>query len=118
MKKKSILFLLILLIISFAFLITSCSKKNSTVEKEETVVKGLNFKLSDNGLSYVVDSYEGYDLIVNIPSKYNNLPVTSIGEKAFYNCEKLKKITFNDKLRSIGANAFENCKQLTVFKVL
>ena len=40
-------------------------------------------------------------------------PVTSIGEKAFYNCYDLKSVTIPDGVTSIGANAFDYCTNLT-----
>lgn len=39
----------------------------------------------------------------------------SIGEKAFYNCTKLSRLDFSDRLRTIGKSAFENCSSLTEF---
>lgn len=38
--------------------------------------------------------------------------VTSIGERAFWNCASLKNITFGDKLASIEKNAFADCASL------
>ncbi len=46
---------------------------------------------------------------------YNELPVTSIGERAFCNCINLQTITFvgESKLQSIGDYCFEYCFDLT-----
>ena len=49
---------------------------------------------------------------VKIPSTYKGLPVTSIGDKAFYGCYKLKSVTIPDSVTSIGDEAFCNCEQL------
>jgi len=39
--------------------------------------------------------------------------VTSIGERAFYDCYNLTSITIPNSVSSIGAGAFEGCKSLT-----
>ena len=38
--------------------------------------------------------------------------ITAIGEGAFFNCEKLLKISVPDSVTSIGISAFENCYRL------
>ncbi len=39
--------------------------------------------------------------------------VTSIGEKAFYNCDKLTSVTIPDSVTSIGSNVFHHYRELT-----
>ena len=39
--------------------------------------------------------------------------LTSIGNKAFYKCTALTKITIPSKVKSIGKSAFEGCKKVT-----
>ena len=39
--------------------------------------------------------------------------VTTIGYRAFYNCNKLTSITIPDSVTTIGNNAFDNCQNLT-----
>lgn len=75
------------------------------------------------------------DKIFNIPSEHNGIPITSIGDNAFENNQRIKevtvgenikkigvaafrsasnliKVTCNEKLGSIGESAFEDCKSL------
>ena len=76
------------------------------------VTEGLKFQLSADGKSYIVSDYVGYSTEVYIPSAYEGLPVESIGDKAFYQCERMNSIVLPDSLRSIGSAAFEQCPYL------
>ena len=75
----------------------------------------LTYTLNSTNDGYVVSkgsSSETYIDIV-IPDKHNNLPVTSIGDFAFYNCSHLTSITIPDSVTSIGDYAFSGCSSLT-----
>ena len=76
------------------------------------VTEGLKFQLSADGKSYVVSDYVGYSAEVYIPSAHEGLQVTAIGDKAFYQCERINSIVLPDSLRSIGSAAFEQCPYL------
>ena len=75
----------------------------------------------DNGLVYEVyadhveiTDYTGEATEIVIPAEIEGKPVTSIGERAFYNCRSLTAIDFPDSLISIGEYAFYQCYGLTV----
>jgi predicted lipoprotein with Yx(FWY)xxD motif len=77
-------------------------------------VDDLTFTLNDDGVSYSVtdcDTAAIGEMI--IPSTYNSLPVTSIGNNAFYRCTSLTSITIPDSVTSIGEEAFYYCTSLT-----
>ena len=50
--------------------------------------------------------------VLIIPNKINNLPVTAIGQYAFYSCSGLTSVTLPSSLTSIAEMAFYNCSGL------
>ena len=50
---------------------------------------------------------------LNIPSEINGVPVTAIGDKAFYQCANLTSITIPKGVTRIGEQAFYACTGLT-----
>ncbi len=50
---------------------------------------------------------------IDIPKKIKNLPVTSIGTLAFFNCIGLKSVTIPDSVTIIDYMAFIHCDSLT-----
>ena len=85
----------------------------TTPEEDPLASKGLAFKLSEDGLSYTVTGIGTCtDTDVRIPSKYQGLPVTSIGVGAFSECYSLASIDLPTSVTSIGDDAFRNCSSL------
>lgn len=71
----------------------------------------LEYRLSGNTYRITgIGEYTGEYLV--IPSEYNGLTVTEIGEGAFYGCDNLIKITVPDNVTSIGKGAFQGCEAL------
>jgi hypothetical protein len=60
-----------------------------------------------------ITGYSGPGGAVAIPSTLYGLPVTSLGDYAFYNCTSLTSVTIPDSVTSIGDYAFYNCTSLT-----
>lgn len=60
-----------------------------------------------------ITGFDGTVTEVEIPEKINKLPVTTIGEKAFYNATNIEKITVPESIETIGQYAFYNCSSLT-----
>ena len=64
-----------------------------------------------NGESYTIGNnlFEKYHLTsITIPNS-----VTSIGDRAFYDCDSLKSVTIGNSVTSIGEYAFNGCNGLT-----
>ena len=79
--------------------------------------------VTENGMQYEYDeAIHGYVLTdclsnpteIEIPGKIRGKQVTRIGDKAFYGCNELTTVTFdeNSNLTSIGIEAFSNCSNL------
>ncbi|MCM1306522.1 MAG: leucine-rich repeat domain-containing protein [Bacteroides sp.] len=68
----------------------------------------LKFSLNEDG-TYAVSGFSGDSTItkINIPSKYEGLPVTSISDEVFKGLSDLKKINIPDSVINIGYNAFD-----------
>ena len=83
-----------------------------TICKQQIVgTAGVAYELYDTYA--VVTGYTGTESKVKIAAFYNDLPVTRIENKAFYNCKSLKSVTIPDSVTSIGKYAFLDCTSLT-----
>ena len=70
----------------------------------------LYYEVNENGDGVIItdcDSNASGEIV--IPDEIDNLPVTSIGDFAFSDCEKLTKIMLPQNLTYIGNRAFESC---------
>ena len=71
------------------------------------------FKYEINGSEAAITGYEGHDMEITIPGTVQNVPVTSIGDKAFFRHRSLKFITIPTGVKSIGNSAFDSCESMT-----
>lgn len=74
---------------------------------------GMVFKLIQNGTAYEVANKGIATGDIVIPDTYRGLPVTSIGEKAFFNKSDVTSVALGNNIKSIGKFAFANCSYLT-----
>jgi hypothetical protein len=93
--------------------VTASATYTAVFLKEAKGTEGLTYKLASDGKSYSVSQYSGTATDVIVPAKYNGIPVTSIGERAFYNCTGLSSIAIPNSVTSIGQRAFSYCAGLT-----
>ena len=99
--------------------------ENPNVDKDKAQLvdfNNLEFEMSVDGTSYTVKGTSSkinfltkIDEII-IPSEYDGLPVTGIGNSAFI-CLEVKKVKIPDSVTSIGAYAFRMCRSLTTLEI-
>ena len=88
--------------------------KDGTITYYEVASKGLEFTLNPDGASYSVTGIGTCtDTDIIIPSEYEGLPVTAIGDYAFFLCANLTSITIGDSITTIGDFAIGCCANLT-----
>ena len=59
-----------------------------------------------------ITGYTGNEQQVQIPATIDNLPVTAIGEQAFFGNTELRSVTMPDSVTTVGSDAFATCSQL------
>lgn len=73
----------------------------------------LVYTLSGDGKSYSVGADGGFTVKqVEIPTTYENLPVTAIAESAFKDCTQIQSVVIPQGVTSIGKQAFYGCTGL------
>ncbi|WP_026497638.1 leucine-rich repeat protein [Butyrivibrio sp. WCD2001] len=101
-------------------------KAPETEKKAETVeTAALDTEFEENGYSYKVtaDGEVSFVTVADKKVKSVNIPdsvthqnveykVTSVADKALYNCSKLKNVTVGANVKTIGASAFAKSKKL------
>ncbi|MBQ8689403.1 MAG: leucine-rich repeat domain-containing protein [Clostridia bacterium] len=122
MKRFRSLFLLFLMIL-LVFTLASCrlikdedGNEGGEVDYEQNATEvTLSFELNADRKSYsVARSYtELYTGNIVIPKRYAGLPVTAIGNQAFYDCTSVKSVIIPEGIKSIGSNAFYGCSGIS-----
>ena len=120
MSKKRILTFSLAILCAFSLLsFSSCKKKapESTSESESQVeiiesTTGIEYTLSSNGDYYIISGYNGTAKKVVCGETHKGLPIKEIGKNAFCN-STLESLTISSSIEKIGEYAFFNCDELT-----
>lgn len=120
MKKKGLQFLLTCCVCATLALGTVACQEEQTKnffddgrDSQLQTSKGLEFALNSDDKSYkVIGIGACTDTEIIIPSKYQDFPVTSIGECAFIFCESLTSVVISDNITGIENKAFAYCSNL------
>jgi hypothetical protein len=81
-------------------------------EREWQPLGAENFDFTLEGDSITITKYKGSATEVVIPFRIDDIPVTSIGDNAFYDCDHLVSVSIPSSVTSIGGSAFDNCDSL------
>jgi hypothetical protein len=116
MKKAVSLFVIFLLLVS-ALLAGQEVVPDELNQSEDSLPDGLEYEIVD-GNSVTITEYTGEAETLNIPELIQGLPVTIIGDYAFFNCGNLTSITIPSSVTVIGGDAaFFGCFNLTSINV-
>ena len=92
---------------------TVCGYIITTVAIKPSASQGLAFSINEDGVSYSVTGIGTCaDKDVVIPATYNGLPVTAIGDLAFYYNKTITSVVIPDSVTSIGYRSFDSCTSL------
>ena len=84
-----------------------------------TVIDGVRYGIKDGAATVATQPKNIKEAIIKESITYKNIsyPVTSIGERAFYNCDSLASVTIGDSVKNIGDYAFYGCTSLTSIEI-
>ena len=104
MKKLGILFVTVIMLMLFAVSASAATEGYYTYEvyNDEAEITDVDTSISGD---------------VTIPSTLGGCPVTTIGDGAFYDCEKLTSVIIPDSVTEIGRHVFGECYYLKFIKV-
>jgi hypothetical protein len=95
----------------FAFVVFGFLLSANIFAQEAPIPEGLLYEVV-NGRSITITKYTEYATSVIIPASIDGLPITSIGDWAFYDCTNLTGVTIPASVTAIGNWAFAECDNL------
>lgn len=76
-----------------------------------------HFTSTSNNGAVTITKYTGPGGAIIIPAKINGLPVTTISDHAFRDCQSLTSVTIPNNVTGIGFAAFRDCTELTAVTI-
>ena len=87
-------------------------------DDEPRASKGLELALNEDKLGYTVIGFGNcFATDITIPAEYNGLPVTDIGEDAFWGVSWIVSVTIPENIKTIHDWAFSNCESLKTVNI-
>ena len=87
-------------------------RPKAEAENREGSQGELSYEVGDAEVT-ITDCDETTEGDLEIPAEIEGLPVTRIGEGAFFPCAGLTSITIPESVNSIGEGAFDGCSSIT-----
>lgn len=101
----------------FALLIFSVHSKAGEVQPDAPeILTWGDFSYQKNGVEATICGYTGADADLKLPEQIDGLPVTAVGEKAFYENETIASVAIGPHIKSVGNSAFSRCTNLVRVK--
>lgn len=91
--------------------------ENGVCSKCHLIMENATYEIPEGENYAIFSKYTGSATKVRIPSVYNRLTVTQIGDSAFSDNSKIIDIKMPDSIVEIGYNAFLRCKSLVDIKL-
>lgn len=74
---------------------------------------GLEYTLADTDDAYSLSGIGTCtDTKIIVPEEHEGLPVTEIGDRAFYGCDSIESIQIPETVTKVGDKAFSDCEKL------
>ena len=108
----------LVLVLATVLSLAACNKEkeneNANGDGEVTACEHeMKYSLNDDKKGYTLTGIGNCDCEdVVIPASYKDLPVTAIGERAFFNCQTPKSVTIPESVTQIWHRAFASCRSL------
>lgn len=83
-----------------------------TAFAEDEIGTTMEYEIQEDGTA-MITYFDSLDSVYDIPSEIDGYTVTAIGNKAFYSCHTLTKVTVPDTVLTVGDRAFDTCNRLT-----
>lgn len=91
--------------------------ENGVCSECQLIMENATYEIPEGENYAIFSKYAGSATKVRIPSVYNGLTVTQIGDSAFSGNSKITDIKMPDSIVEIGYNAFLRCKSLVDIKL-
>jgi autotransporter-associated beta strand protein len=97
---------------TYHYRLTATNSNGTTLGEDMTFVNAVPFAYTSANGMVTIAGFTGVDQDVSIPGTISGMPVTRIGNFAFYNRSSVTRITLPASVTSIGDFAFAACGNL------